>query len=218
MNILHNIKKWIFKLPFSHLAYNICLLSWHRLYLHTAEWHWGRHVLASGRTKHHGLRCRTSGMSNIRDRMCHWYTSCRRQATLYIENTSSKIALYALSFAVRPAAHVDTATQRHDTFTDSLTTFILPSPSELLQYNETRMCANAQSDGSPAEYRWCPLFNVTVWLTPTTSVPCSNAAKMQNPLKFAGVPQTSERISAVKWDCCLTSFFRLSIHALVAKI
>jgi len=27
-------------------------------------------------------------------------------------------------------------------------------------------------------------------------VPCSNAAKTRNPLKFAGVPQTNERISA----------------------
>ena len=35
-----------------------------------------------------------------------------------------------------------------------------------------------------------------VWLTPTTRVPCSNAAKMRNPLKFAGVPQTGEPISA----------------------
>ena len=31
---------------------------------------------------------------------------------------------------------------------------------------------------------------------PTTRVPCSNAAKMRNPLKFAGVPQTPELISA----------------------
>ena len=36
-----------------------------------------------------------------------------------------------------------------------------------------------------------------VQLTPTTGVPCSNAAKMRNPLKFAGVPQTGEPISAV---------------------
>jgi len=36
-----------------------------------------------------------------------------------------------------------------------------------------------------------------VWLTPTTSVLCSNAAKTWNPLKFAGVPQTPEPISAV---------------------
>jgi len=36
-----------------------------------------------------------------------------------------------------------------------------------------------------------------VWLTPTTRVPCSNTAKMQNPLKFAWVPQTRQQISAV---------------------
>ena len=35
-----------------------------------------------------------------------------------------------------------------------------------------------------------------VWLTPTTRVPCSNAAKTRNPLKFAVVPQTREPISA----------------------
>ena len=35
-----------------------------------------------------------------------------------------------------------------------------------------------------------------VRLTPTTTVPCSNAAKMQNPLKLAGVPQPNKTISA----------------------
>jgi len=55
--------------------------------------------------------------------------------------------------------------------------------------------ANAQRDGRPVEYRWRPLFNAAVWLMPTTTVPCSNAAKTQNPLKFAGVPQTNETIS-----------------------
>jgi len=58
------------------------------------------------------------------------------------------------------------------------------------------MWANAQRDGRPAEYRWRPLLNAAVWLTPTTRVTCSNAAKMQNPLKLAGVPQTNETISA----------------------
>ena len=58
------------------------------------------------------------------------------------------------------------------------------------------MWANAQRDGRPAEYRWRPLFNATVWLTPTTRVPCNNAAKTRNPLKVPGVPQTNERISA----------------------
>jgi len=36
-----------------------------------------------------------------------------------------------------------------------------------------------------------------VWLTPTTRVSCSNAAKTRKPLKFAGVPQTHQQISAV---------------------
>jgi len=58
------------------------------------------------------------------------------------------------------------------------------------------MWANAQRDGPPAEYRWRPLFNAAVWLTPTTRVPCSNAAKTRNPFKVPGVPQTNERISA----------------------
>ena len=61
---------------------------------------------------------------------------------------------------------------------------------------ELEMWANAQRDGRPAEYRWRPLFNAAVWLTPTTRVPCSNAAKTRNPLKLPGVPQTNERISA----------------------
>jgi len=58
------------------------------------------------------------------------------------------------------------------------------------------MWANAQRDGRPAEYRWRPLFDEAVWLTPTTRVPCSNAAKTQNRLKLPGVPQTNETISA----------------------
>ena len=59
----------------------------------------------------------------------------------------------------------------------------------------------------------------------------SNEANMQNLLKFAGVPQTDKLISATNgpkftilrrredvWRYCwLTTFFWLSIHALVAK-
>jgi len=70
-----------------------------------------------------------------------------------------------------------------------------------------------------------------VWLTPTTGVPCSNAAKTRNLLKFAGVPQTNETISAasgpkfaILWEhveeilLLNKFFFRLSIRASVAKI
>ena len=93
------------------------------------------------------------------------------------------------------------------------------------------MWANAQRDGRPAEYRWRPLLKAAVWLTPTTRVPCSNAAKTRNPLKLPGVPQTNEMISAacgpkfsilcghVEEILLLNKFFfRLSIHAVVAKI
>jgi len=54
----------------------------------------------------------------------------------------------------------------------------------------------SQRDGRPTEHRWRPLFNAAVWLTPTTRVLYSNAAKMRNPLKLAGVPQTYKTISA----------------------
>ena len=57
------------------------------------------------------------------------------------------------------------------------------------------MWASVQCDGHPAEYRWHPLFKV--WLTPTNKVPCSNAAKTRYPLKYDGVPQTRQSISAV---------------------
>ena len=71
------------------------------------------------------------------------------------------------------------------------------------------MWVNAQRDGRPAEYRWRPLFNAAVWLTSTTRVSCSNAAKTRNPLKFAGVPQTGKPISAASGP----KFTILSGHA-----
>ena len=55
------------------------------------------------------------------------------------------------------------------------------------------MWANAQRDGRPAEYRCRPLFNAAVWLTPTTRLPFSNAAKTRNPVKFPGVPKLASR-------------------------
>ena len=70
-----------------------------------------------------------------------------------------------------------------------------------------------------------------VWLTPYTRVPCSNAAKTQNQLKFGGVLQTTETISTASGlnftilrghagEILLLKefFFRLSICALAANI
>jgi len=63
--------------------------------------------------------------------------------------------------------------------------------------NITRMWADAQRDGRPAEYRWRPLFNAAKfgWRHHWSAV--SNAAKTRNLLKLAGVPQTPKPISAV---------------------
>jgi len=61
----------------------------------------------------------------------------------------------------------------------------------------TRMWANAQRDGRPAEYRWRPLFNAAKFgWRPLVECHAVTLPKMQNPLKFAGVPQTRQQISA----------------------
>jgi len=95
------------------------------------------------------------------------------------------------------------------------------------------MWANAQRDGRFAEYRWRHMFNAAKFgRRPLYRVPCSNTAKTQNPLKFAGVPQTLEPISAVvgllgrsspyyedMWRryCCLTSLFPIVDTCLSCK-
>ena len=61
---------------------------------------------------------------------------------------------------------------------------------------ETRMWANAQPDGRPAKHRWRPLSTPQSLADAHYQMLFSNAAKTRNPLKFAGVPQTNETISA----------------------
>ena len=60
------------------------------------------------------------------------------------------------------------------------------------------MWANAQRDGCPAEYRWRPLFSAAKsgWRS-LLECRAVTLAKTRNPLKFAGVPQTRQQISAV---------------------
>ena len=55
------------------------------------------------------------------------------------------------------------------------------------------MWADAQRDGRSAKYRWRPLFNAAVWLTPTTRVPCSNAAKTRTRWNLQGCPKQPNR-------------------------
>jgi len=86
---------------------------------------------------------------------------------------------------------------------------------------KTRMWANAQPDGRPAEHRWHLLFNAAKfgWRS-LLDCRAVNAAKTRKPLKLPGVPQTTYNSSAAVvgrsspycWDiwrryCCLTSFF-----------
>ena len=98
-----------------------------------------------------------------------------------------------------------------------------------MKHHQLEMWANAQRDGRHAKYRWRPLFYAAVWLTPTTRVPCSKAAKTRNSLKFAGGAPNFRTDCSRLWakltilsghmeEVLLFNFFRLSIHALVVKI
>jgi len=96
----------------------------------------------------------------------------------------------------------------------------------------TRMWGNAQCDGRPAKYRWRPLFNAAKfgWRPLLKCRAVTLHAKKRKPLKFAGVSQTRQQVSAVcrpqfsilsghvEEVSVLNKFFRLSIHALAAKI
>jgi len=70
------------------------------------------------------------------------------------------------------------------------------------------MWANAQRDGRPAITQVAPSVERRSLADAHYKMPCSNAAKTRNPLKFAGVPQTTGWISAVSrpkftilWGC-----------------
>jgi len=92
------------------------------------------------------------------------------------------------------------------------------------------MWANAHHDGRPAEYRWCRLFNAAklgwrpllecrVVTLPRRKTRwnlhgCPKPTKLSQPL----VGRSSHYAYMWRRYCCFTLFFRLSIHALVAKI
>jgi len=93
------------------------------------------------------------------------------------------------------------------------------------------MWANAQRDGRPAEYRWRPLFNAAKFgwrpLLECHTVTLPRRETRWNLQACPKLPNWSQPLmgrSSRYYDdiwgryCCLTSFFQLSIHALVAKI
>ena len=97
--------------------------------------------------------------------------------------------------------------------------------------NQTRMWANAQRDGRTAEYRWRPLFNATNFgwrpLPECRAVTlprresrwnlqgCPKLANGSQPLGGQSSPYYEDMWGRYR---CLTSFFRLLIHASATKI
>jgi len=93
------------------------------------------------------------------------------------------------------------------------------------------MWANDQRDGRPANVGGALCSTPQSLADAHYYMPCSNAVKTRKPLKVAGVPQTPETILVasgpkftILWvhveEILLLNkfFFRLSTHALVAKI
>jgi len=94
----------------------------------------------------------------------------------------------------------------------------------------TTMWANVQRDGRPAECRWRPLFNTTNFgWRPLLECRAVTLPRRETHWNLLGWPNLANRSQPLvgrsspycehMWGrhCCLTSFFGLSIHALVAK-
>ena len=88
----------------------------------------------------------------------------------------------------------------------------------------TRMWANAKRDGRPAEYRWRPLFNAAKFgWRPLLECRAVTLPRRESRWNLQGCPKLANRsqplLAEVHHDDmwrgyrCLTSFFRLSIHA-----
>jgi len=90
----------------------------------------------------------------------------------------------------------------------------------LLSTNKTRMSANAQRDGRPAEYRWHPLFNATKFgwrpLLECHAVTLPRCETRWNLQACPKLPDRSQPLVGLRspycedtWRsyCCLTSFF-----------
>jgi len=113
-----------------------------------------------------------------------------------------------------------------------ITTYKLLSLSLLLAYYfKLEMWANAQRDGRPAKYRWRSLFNTAKFgWRPLLECRAVMLPRRETRWNYLGCPKLMKRSQPLvgrsspycedTWRryCCLTSFFRLSICALFAKI
>ena len=81
------------------------------------------------------------------------------------------------------------------------------------------MWANAQRDGRPAECRWRPLFNAAnVCWRPLLECRAVTLPGRETRWNLLRCHKLAKRTQHLVWWTCLTSFFRLSIRASVAKI
>jgi len=100
-----------------------------------------------------------------------------------------------------------------------------------LQHENTRMWANAKRDNRPAKYRWRPLFNAAEFgWRPLLECRAVTLPRGESRWNLQGCPKLANRSQPLigrsspyyedMWRRyrCLTSFFRLSIHASAAKI
>jgi len=96
---------------------------------------------------------------------------------------------------------------------------------------QTRMWANAQRDGRPAEHRWHPVFQTAKFgWRPLLECRAVTLPSRETRLNLEGYPKLPNRSQPLvgrsspyyqdMWRRyhCLTGFFRLSIRPLVAKI
>ena len=94
------------------------------------------------------------------------------------------------------------------------------------------MWANAQRDGRPAKYRWCPLFNAAKYgWHPLLECHAVTLPRRESRWNLQGCPKLANRSQPLggqsspyyedmwgRYRCLTSFFFQLSIHASAAKI
>ena len=91
---------------------------------------------------------------------------------------------------------------------------------EQRQHLWTRMWSNAQCDGRPAEYRWCPLFNIAKFgWRPLLEYRAVTTLRRETRWNLQECPKLPDRSQPLVgrsspyckdmwgWYCCLTGFF-----------
>ena len=97
-------------------------------------------------------------------------------------------------------------------------------------YMKKRMWANAQCDGRPTEYRWCPLFNAAKFgWRPLLECRAVTLPRRETPWNYQGCPKLTKRSQPLvgrsspyyedMWRryCCLNNFFPIVDTCLICE-